>query len=407
MDSLTQIVLGAAVGEAVLGKKVGNRAMIWGAVAGTIPDLDILANPFISDIDALAFHRGASHSLLFAVITPFFFAYLVDKFYQSGLYQNRIYKGLMMGFMGVLCLLFIGVLNFVVNVATGGISAIAVVLTLGIGGLLMRWLWRSFYQPDLSMPIATRTEWTWLFFWSIVTHPILDSFTAYGTQLFYPFSDYRVAFNNIAVADPLYTVPFLTCLIIASLYNRMDSKRRFFNYLGIGISSAYMLFTIYNKVQIDKVFEASLKHHNIPYERFTAVPTIFNNVLWNGIAETPTHYYRALYSNFDKSPIIQEFQKLEKGHELLGTYKDDESIKTLQWFSNGYYNIIDNKKKGYLQLNDLRYGGMGTKLEKPSDYVFKFLLIPENGKYRIKEVRGAEEMEGNAFSVLWERIKGI
>ena len=38
MDSLTQIVLGGAVGEAVLGKKVGNRAILWGAVAGTIPD---------------------------------------------------------------------------------------------------------------------------------------------------------------------------------------------------------------------------------------------------------------------------------------------------------------------------------------------------------------------------------
>jgi len=44
MDSLTQIVLGAAVGEAVLGKKVGNKAMLYGAIAGTIPDLDVVAN---------------------------------------------------------------------------------------------------------------------------------------------------------------------------------------------------------------------------------------------------------------------------------------------------------------------------------------------------------------------------
>ncbi|MEO0878023.1 MAG: metal-dependent hydrolase, partial [Bacteroidota bacterium] len=44
MDSLTQITLGAAVGEVVLGKKAGNRAMVWGAIAGTFPDLDILAN---------------------------------------------------------------------------------------------------------------------------------------------------------------------------------------------------------------------------------------------------------------------------------------------------------------------------------------------------------------------------
>ena len=42
MDSLTQIVLGAAVGEATLGRKVGNKALLWGAIAGTIPDLDVV-----------------------------------------------------------------------------------------------------------------------------------------------------------------------------------------------------------------------------------------------------------------------------------------------------------------------------------------------------------------------------
>jgi len=58
MDSFTQIALGAAVGEAVLGKKVGNRAMVWGAVGGTIPDLDIIANFVTDEMTALAFHRA-------------------------------------------------------------------------------------------------------------------------------------------------------------------------------------------------------------------------------------------------------------------------------------------------------------------------------------------------------------
>ena len=38
MDSLTQIVLGASVAEATLGKKIGNKAILYGAIAGTIPD---------------------------------------------------------------------------------------------------------------------------------------------------------------------------------------------------------------------------------------------------------------------------------------------------------------------------------------------------------------------------------
>ena len=44
MDSLTQIVLGAACGELAAGKKIGNRALLWGAIGGTIPDLAVLSN---------------------------------------------------------------------------------------------------------------------------------------------------------------------------------------------------------------------------------------------------------------------------------------------------------------------------------------------------------------------------
>ena len=47
MDSLTQIVLGAACGEIVLGKKIGNRALLFGAIGGTIPDLDVFIGRFL------------------------------------------------------------------------------------------------------------------------------------------------------------------------------------------------------------------------------------------------------------------------------------------------------------------------------------------------------------------------
>ena len=79
MDSLTQIVLGAAVGEAVLGRKVGNRAMFYGAIAGTIPDLDVISSFFVDSVTALEVHRGFTHSILFSVIFAPIFGYLVSK----------------------------------------------------------------------------------------------------------------------------------------------------------------------------------------------------------------------------------------------------------------------------------------------------------------------------------------
>ena len=67
MDSITQIVLGAACGEAVLGKKIGNKALLFGAIGGTIPDLDVFTSRWLysNEIDIMAAHRGFSHSIVF------------------------------------------------------------------------------------------------------------------------------------------------------------------------------------------------------------------------------------------------------------------------------------------------------------------------------------------------------
>lgn len=83
MDSLTQIVLGAAVGEAVLGKKVGNKAMLYGAIAGTIPDLDVISGYFVDTVTALEIHRGFTHSIVFSVLAAFFFGWLVSLYEKN------------------------------------------------------------------------------------------------------------------------------------------------------------------------------------------------------------------------------------------------------------------------------------------------------------------------------------
>ncbi|MFY0672066.1 MAG: metal-dependent hydrolase [Bacteroidia bacterium] len=80
MDSLTQIVLGAACGEVALGKKLGNKAMLYGAIAGTIPDLDVLASNFTDTTMALHMHRGFTHSILFAMVFSPLLAWLVSKY---------------------------------------------------------------------------------------------------------------------------------------------------------------------------------------------------------------------------------------------------------------------------------------------------------------------------------------
>jgi len=71
MDSLTQFVLGAAVGQLVLGRHMGiGKAMLIGGLAGTIPDLDIIPLSFTDMVTSLDLHRSLSHSLLFCAIAP-------------------------------------------------------------------------------------------------------------------------------------------------------------------------------------------------------------------------------------------------------------------------------------------------------------------------------------------------
>lgn len=79
MDSLTQIVLGAAVGDVVAGKKAGNKALLWGAVGGTIPDLDVFLNLIFDEPLSLLLHRGFSHSVFFAFLIAPLLGYLLGR----------------------------------------------------------------------------------------------------------------------------------------------------------------------------------------------------------------------------------------------------------------------------------------------------------------------------------------
>jgi len=82
MDSVTQLVLGATVGEAVLGHKVGRKAMAWGAFLGTLPDLDILVR-YSSVVDDFTLHRSFSHSLWVLTFISPLLAWLISRLHPS------------------------------------------------------------------------------------------------------------------------------------------------------------------------------------------------------------------------------------------------------------------------------------------------------------------------------------
>jgi len=258
------------------------------------------------------------------------------------------------------------------------------------------------YNRGKRYGMTTQKEWMWLFFASIFTHPILDSFTAYGTQLFAPFSNYRVAFNNISVADPLYTFPFLVLLIVVMYLKRHSSKRRLFLQLGLGVSSLYMMLTIVNKYHVNGVYKRALAEEQIDYLRFQTQPTILNNFLWYGIAETADYYFVGFYSILDASPTVSKWHKLSKNHDLIGYMPKD--LETLSWFSGGYYSLSETSDPNTFLYKDLRYPMMDEN--DPNSTIFKFTITKKEDRWEAAPFSAPDVNRGSLDS-FWTRLKGI
>ena len=403
MDSLSQIVLGAAVGEAVLGRRIGNRAMIWGAVAGTIPDMDVLGKYFLSELDNLGFHRGISHSLLFTFVGALVFGWAANQ-----LYRSRHHAWIAMGTKAAAAVVVGFVVNFLTMILAPG-QWLPLALYVPLVGL---WWWRHgqrrYFSGTRQAPDADLRGWVALFFGGFLTHILLDCFTTYGTQIFAPFSNMRVAWGTISVADPLYTVPFLICLLVAARFARADRRRAVWNWVGIGLSSAYLLLTVVHYNRVSRTFTDALAKQDIAHERFFITPTIFNNVLWNGVVDAGDAYLLAQHSFYDEVPVT--FTPVAKGFDLLHNMDTDPTLATLQWFSAGYLNAV-RRDDGQLQVNDLRFGTFSGEATGADDYIFRFNLEDRgpDAPYGFEQAQGgppdtkAEDM----MMDLIERAQGL
>ncbi len=414
MDSLTQLTLGAAVGEVTLGKKVGNRAMMWGAVAGTIPDLDVLAGFFMRDVfsvmdelQSLMFHRGPMHSLLFAVLVSVPLAYYTNWLYSSGTYKTKTFKWISFSFgLFFVCFSYFLVGQILFELFGWRALIIGFLVTITIAGYFFWRLWK-FYMVKPSFDIDVKWKgWYLLFLLAIGTHPVLDCFTVYGTQIFWPFNPDRVAWSNISVVDPIYTFPFLVCVLVASFLVRTSKARFNWNLAGLVISTIYMCFTMYNQSRATKVLKSTLETTQIDYDRFLVTPSIFNNILWRATVETDSTYYLGMYSFFDEE---REFQlaPIPANHHLVDGFEDDHTLEQLRFFSNDYYGIME-REDGHLQFNDMRYGTFKGDGSLSSDYIFHFVLEDKDGLFELgKTEAGPQEGEGeNMMKDLWSRMMG-
>lgn len=169
-----------------------------------------------------------------------------------------------------------------------------------------------------------------------------------------------------------------------------------------------MGFTIFNKSHIAGVLEKTLVEEKIEYKRYTTNPSILNNMLWSATVETDSFYYQGMYSVFDKEEKFK-LTPVPKNLSYISSHENDSTIKILKWFSNNYIAIIE-RRDGRIQLNDMRYGTFRESNNSEDDYIFRFIVEPdENGELQLSESFGGppDEDRASMMGTLMTRIKGI
>ena len=297
MDSLTQIVLGAAVAAAVAPARHRRAALLAGAALGTVPDLDVLLiNPFTDDpVARMTWHRSFSHSL------------------------------------------------FVLPV---------------LGGLL--WAW---FRRRGGRVADAPARWFWAMQLALVTHPLLDAFTVYGTQLLWPLRPPPAMWSSVFIIDPLYTI-WLVAGCCAAWWMRARRGAQRALVATLALSSGYLGWSLVAKSIVDRQADRDLAAIGLADAPRFSVPMPFNTLLWRVVAMTPDGFVEGERSIVaDRGPI--RFRHYRSEVESLRAVSTLPSVQRLAWFNHGFMKA--EVRDGRLVLSDLRMGA-------EPDYTFRFAV---------------------------------
>ena len=188
-------------------------------------------------------------------------------------------------------------------------------------------------------------------FLGYATHGLLDACTSYGTQLFWPFSNERISWNNISIVDPLFTIPTLIFLGIA-----IKTRKKIFSFFGIGWITFYLFigFIQYERALSAAIELATMRGHNA--ERLTLKPSFGNLILWKSIYKhKETFYVDAIRTAQSSTWYLGETTRVfdYKYHlpDLDKESQQKKDIERFRWFSQDYLGY--DKEKNI--VTDVRY----------------------------------------------------
>ena len=168
------------------------------------------------------------------------------------------------------------------------------------------------------------------------THGLLDACTNYGTQLFWPFSDARIAWNSVSIIDPLFTLPILVSIVLAGIKQNPVFARAALIwavlYLSLGVYQREVAITMGKELAADR-------GHRLL--RIDAKPSFANLLVWKTVYETSQRFYvDGVRLGFSKRVFIgSSIAKLNLSKDLSWldpTSQQARDIERFLWFSDGY-----------------------------------------------------------------------
>lgn len=244
---------------------------------------------------------------------------------------------------------------------------------------------------------------TWLYATAgYATHALLDACTTYGTQLLWPFSNMRVAWNIISVIDPIFTLTLISLLIIALIKN---AKSWFIGAAGFAL--AYLSLGTWQNHRATEVAEQLAHSRGHQGINLGVKPSFANIIVWKSVYEHEQRYYVDAIRVFEKTRVIEgsSSEKLNLGKHFPWLKPESQQAKDIErfrWFSNGHLGLDPENPN---RIIDTRYSLLPNEITG----LWGIELDPNaSGDEHIKytEDRGEPEEVRKKASQLWEMVKG-
>lgn len=260
---------------------------------------------------------------------------------------------------------------------------------------LVAWAIWAWFRARGGRVAQAPTRWWWAILLALITHPLLDAFTVYGTQLLWPLPLRPVMWSSVFIIDPLYTVWLaLACGVAWWARERVVAQRALV--AGLVLSTAYLGWSLVAKSMVERDAEAALATRGLADAPRFSVPMPFTTLQWRVVAMTPGGFIEGIRGLSDAGPMA--FAQHASDTAALRAAGHVPAVRRLSWFNHGFMKA--QVQDGSLVLSDLRMGA-------EPDYTFRFVVARSEGG----EWRGIRPYEpglsfGDSLALLWKRWRG-